>query len=104
MSSNTRDKRSRSRSRSLQRSRSCSVELLGGAKEISEKDYFLKNDEFRMWLKEGKDKVYVFAEYCGECPDTFQYFSDLSSNKARRLTCRCSSFNHLMTPYIVYSY
>src|SRR5260221_1092021 len=38
------------------------------------------------------------------CPDTFQYFSDLSSNKARRLTSRCSSLNHLMTPYIVYSY
>ena len=64
MSSHTRSRQSPSRSRS--RSRSRSAELPGGAKEISEKDYFLKNDEFRMWLKEEKDKVCVFPEFCGE--------------------------------------
>lgn len=40
------------------RSRSSSSERLpGGVQEISEKDFFLKNDEFRLWLKEEKDKV-----------------------------------------------
>lgn len=68
MSSHTRSRQSpsRSQSRSRSRSRSHSAELPGGAKEISEKDYFLKNDEFRMWLKEEKDRVCVFPEYGGE--------------------------------------
>jgi len=69
MSSHTRGRQppSRSRSRSQSRSRSRSVGLPSGAKEISEEDYFLKNDEFRMWLKEEKDKVCAVPEYgCGE--------------------------------------
>lgn len=40
------------------RSRSSSPDgLPKGIKEITEKDFFLKNDEFRLWLKEEKDKV-----------------------------------------------
>jgi hypothetical protein len=32
-------------------------DLPPGVSPISESDYFLKNTEFRMWLKEEKDKV-----------------------------------------------
>ena len=45
--------RDRSRSRSPERK----IALPGGADPISESDYFLKNDEFREWLKEEKNKV-----------------------------------------------
>ena len=31
--------------------------LPDGVSEISESDYFLKNDEFQVWLKEEKGKV-----------------------------------------------
>ncbi|KAG8763305.1 hypothetical protein FRC15_008050 [Serendipita sp. 397] len=47
MSSRRRDE---SRSRSPER-------LPKGVQEITEKDFFLKNDEFRLWLKEEKDKA-----------------------------------------------
>ncbi|KAG8823040.1 hypothetical protein FRC18_010835 [Serendipita sp. 400] len=57
MSSRRRDE---SRSRSPER-------LPKGVQEITEKDFFLKNDEFRLWLKEEKDK----------------YFTELSGEKAR---------------------
>lgn len=41
-----------------ERSRSSSSEgPPRGVQEITEKDYFLKNDEFRLWLKDEKDKV-----------------------------------------------
>lgn len=41
-----------------ERSRSSSSERLPrGVEEITEKDFFLKNDEFRLWLKDEKDKV-----------------------------------------------
>ncbi|EJU02868.1 hypothetical protein DACRYDRAFT_94529 [Dacryopinax primogenitus] len=43
------------------------VELPYGAKEISEKDYYAKNDEFRVWLKDEKRR----------------YFDELSGEKAR---------------------
>ena len=46
-------RRSRSRSRSRERSN----KLPEGVSEISESDYFLKSDEFRIWLKEEKDRV-----------------------------------------------
>lgn len=59
--SNSRDRsESRSRSRDPSRSRSPGrsgrVNLPAGAKEISESDYFLKSDEFRVWLREEKKK------------------------------------------------
>ncbi len=53
--------RDRSNSPSRDRSRSRSPErkapLPDGVSEISEVDYFLKNDEFQVWLKEEKGKV-----------------------------------------------
>ncbi|KAH9914648.1 uncharacterized protein BXZ73DRAFT_106543 [Epithele typhae] len=54
----------RSRSRSPERR----VQLPDGVDEISESDYFLKSDEFRLWLKEEKGK----------------YFDELSSDRARK--------------------
>ncbi|KAH7926830.1 hypothetical protein BV22DRAFT_1008149 [Leucogyrophana mollusca] len=55
--------RERERSRSPDRSHS----LPPGVSLISESDYFLKNTEFRLWLKEEKSK----------------YFDELSSDRAR---------------------
>jgi len=49
--------RRRSRSRSRSRSRERSYKLPEGVSEISESDYFLKSDEFRIWLKEEKDRA-----------------------------------------------
>ncbi|KAL6307746.1 hypothetical protein BKA93DRAFT_54503 [Sparassis latifolia] len=64
--------RDRSHSRSRDRSRSGSperrIQLPSGASPISESDYFLKSDEFRIWLKDEKRK----------------YFDELTSDKARR--------------------
>ncbi|OSD00918.1 hypothetical protein PYCCODRAFT_1478921 [Trametes coccinea BRFM310] len=64
--------RSRSGSPSRGRSRSRSpdrrVSLPQGVSEISESDYFLKNDEFQLWLREEKGK----------------YFNELSGEKARK--------------------
>ncbi|KAL1683900.1 hypothetical protein EV122DRAFT_200816 [Schizophyllum commune] len=61
----------RSRSRSYSRSRSRSPErritLPYNAQPISDRDYFLKSDEFRLWLKDEKRK----------------YFDELSGDKAR---------------------
>ncbi|KAH9932418.1 hypothetical protein B0H21DRAFT_780991 [Amylocystis lapponica] len=66
------DSRDRSRSRSRDHSRSRSPErslpLPNGADPISESDYFLKSDEFRVWLKDEKHK----------------YFDELTSDKSRR--------------------
>ena len=45
--------RNRDRSRSPERDSS----LPDGISSISESDYFLKNTEFRVWLKDEKDKV-----------------------------------------------
>ncbi|KAF9651925.1 hypothetical protein BDM02DRAFT_3138313 [Thelephora ganbajun] len=56
---------SRSRSRSP---RERSYRLPEGVTEISESDYFLKSDEFRIWLKDEKDR----------------YMDELSSEKSRR--------------------
>ncbi|KAI0713176.1 hypothetical protein C8T65DRAFT_645784 [Cerioporus squamosus] len=58
------DSPSRDRSRSPERR----ISLPGGVSEISESDYFLKSDEFRVWLKEEKGK----------------YFDELSSDRARK--------------------
>ncbi|EJD40429.1 hypothetical protein AURDEDRAFT_90991 [Auricularia subglabra TFB-10046 SS5] len=59
----------RSRSRSRSRSRTPEDKPLpAGAPRISESDYFLKSDEFRIWLKDEKDR----------------YFDELSSDKARK--------------------
>ncbi|CDO74411.1 hypothetical protein BN946_scf184867.g9 [Trametes cinnabarina] len=64
--------RSRSGSPSRGRSRSHSpergVSLPQGVSEISESDYFLKNEEFQLWLKEEKGK----------------YFNELSGERARK--------------------
>ncbi|KAK7695245.1 hypothetical protein QCA50_002435 [Cerrena zonata] len=63
--------RSESRSRSRDRSRSRSpgtVHLPNDAAPISESDYFLKSDEFRVWLREEKRK----------------YLDELTSDKARK--------------------
>ena len=49
--------RERRRSRSRSRSRERSYKLPEGVSEISESDYFLKSDEFRIWLKEEKDRA-----------------------------------------------
>ncbi|KAI0714715.1 hypothetical protein C8Q76DRAFT_727791 [Earliella scabrosa] len=56
--------RSRSRSRSPDRR----TALPDGVAEITESDYFLKSDEFRVWLKDEKGK----------------YFDELSSDRARK--------------------
>ncbi|EIW63866.1 uncharacterized protein TRAVEDRAFT_138168 [Trametes versicolor FP-101664 SS1] len=72
----SRRRRSSSRDRSISpsrdRSRSRSPErkaaLPDGVSEISEVDYFLKNDEFQVWLKEEKGK----------------YFNELSSERNRK--------------------
>ncbi|KAF9787121.1 hypothetical protein BJ322DRAFT_1053661 [Thelephora terrestris] len=61
-------RRSRSRSRSRSYSRERSYKIPEGVSEISESDYFLKSDEFRVWLKEEKDR----------------YMDELSSDKSRR--------------------
>ncbi|PPQ69477.1 hypothetical protein CVT25_002041 [Psilocybe cyanescens] len=62
-------RRSRSRSRSRNRSESPErrVDLPNGVSPISESDYFQKNDEFRLWLKDDKGK----------------YFDSLSGERAR---------------------
>ncbi|KAI0778914.1 hypothetical protein BD413DRAFT_632463 [Trametes elegans] len=60
--------RSASRDRSRSRSPERRVPLPLGVSEISESDYFLKNDEFQVWLKEEKGK----------------YFNELSSERARK--------------------
>ncbi|KAI0652621.1 hypothetical protein C8Q79DRAFT_938625 [Trametes meyenii] len=60
--------RSRSQSRDRSRSPERSVPLPNGVSEISESDYFLKNDEFQLWLKEEKGK----------------YFNELSGDRARK--------------------
>lgn len=57
--SRTPSDRDRSRSRSPERK----IALPAGADPISESDYFLKNDEFREWLREEKNKVRI-----GSCP------------------------------------
>lgn len=49
--------RSRSRSRGRSESSERDVKLPNSAKPISESDYFLRSDEFRVWLKDEKDKV-----------------------------------------------
>ncbi|PCH34419.1 hypothetical protein WOLCODRAFT_135705 [Wolfiporia cocos MD-104 SS10] len=59
---------SRERRRSRSRSPERSIPLPSGASPISESDYFLKSDEFRVWLKDEKGK----------------YFDELSSDKARK--------------------
>ncbi|EMD42346.1 hypothetical protein CERSUDRAFT_148113 [Gelatoporia subvermispora B] len=56
------------RSRGRSRSRSLDVPIPAGASPISESDYFLRSDEFRVWLKDEKHK----------------YFDELSSDKARK--------------------
>ncbi|KAG6380645.1 hypothetical protein JVT61DRAFT_5011 [Boletus reticuloceps] len=56
-------RRNRDRSRSPERD----APLPDGVPPISESDYFVKNTEFRVWLKDEKDK----------------YFDELSSEKAR---------------------
>lgn len=48
---------SRERDRSRSRSPERSVPLPSGATPISESDYFVKNDEFRVWLKDEKRKA-----------------------------------------------
>jgi len=53
--------RERRHSRSRSRSRERSYKLPEGVSEISESDYFLKSDEFRIWLKEEKDRVSLFG-------------------------------------------
>ncbi|KAJ1305951.1 hypothetical protein OPQ81_010668 [Rhizoctonia solani] len=58
--------RDRSRSRSRSPTPRLSLKSLG-VSEISESDYFLKNSEFRTWLKEERDK----------------YFEELSGDRAR---------------------
>ncbi|KAI0673898.1 hypothetical protein C8Q78DRAFT_1019759 [Trametes maxima] len=60
--------RSVSQSRDRSRSPERSASLPDGVSEISESDYFLKNDEFQMWLKEEKGK----------------YFNELSGDRARK--------------------
>ncbi|KAI0347910.1 hypothetical protein BDW22DRAFT_31178 [Trametopsis cervina] len=64
--------RSRERSRSRSRGRSESservVRLPNDAKPISESDYFLRSDEFKVWLKDEKDK----------------YLDELSSDRSHR--------------------
>lgn len=47
---------------------------------------------------------YVSFQSIMESLDTSQYFSDLRSDKARRLTSCYRLLTHLMTPYILYSY
>ena len=49
--------RSRDKDRSRSRSPDTSISLPGDAKPISDSDYFLKSDEFRVWLKDEKHKV-----------------------------------------------
>ncbi|TCD67899.1 hypothetical protein EIP91_011833 [Steccherinum ochraceum] len=61
-------RRSRSRDSSHSRSRSPEADLPYGAEQISESDYFLKSDEFRIWLKDEKRK----------------YLDELSGDKARK--------------------
>ncbi|KAF9820774.1 hypothetical protein IEO21_01217 [Rhodonia placenta] len=59
---------SRERDRSRSRSPERSVPLPNGATPISESDYFVKNDEFRVWLKDEKRK----------------YFDELTSDRSRK--------------------
>lgn len=53
--------RSRSRSRDRSESSEREIDLPNGAKSISESDYFLRSDEFRVWLKDEKHKVSTHA-------------------------------------------
>ncbi|KAJ8508632.1 hypothetical protein ONZ45_g9116 [Pleurotus djamor] len=62
-------------SRSRSRSPADSKPLPHDASPISESDYFLKSDEFRIWLKEEKGK----------------YFDDLSGDRARRCVSKIYS-------------
>ncbi|KAJ2924361.1 hypothetical protein H1R20_g12741, partial [Candolleomyces eurysporus] len=59
----SRDRSDERRSRSPERQ----VELPSGASPLTERDYFQKSDEFRLWLKEEKSK----------------YFDELSGERAR---------------------
>ncbi|KAL1740772.1 hypothetical protein HDZ31DRAFT_46840 [Schizophyllum fasciatum] len=63
----SRRSRSRSHSRSRSRSPGRRITLPFNAEPISERDYYLKSDEFRLWLKDEKRK----------------YFDELSGEKAR---------------------
>ena len=49
--------RSRSRSRDRSESSDRDIQLPNNTKHISESDYFLRSDEFRVWLKDEKHKV-----------------------------------------------
>ncbi|KAG2358860.1 hypothetical protein BDR07DRAFT_1488860 [Suillus spraguei] len=87
------DSRSHDRSRSThRRERSPTPEsgddLPRGVSPISESDYFLKNTEFRIWLKEEKHK----------------YFDELSSEKARSYFRKfVKAWNRAKLPKSLYS-
>lgn len=58
MPSRRRDRsESRERSRSRSESSEREIQLPENAKSISEADYFLRSDEFKVWLKDEKRKV-----------------------------------------------
>ena len=86
-------RRARSRSRSRSRSRERSYKLPEGVSEISESDYFLKSDEFRIWLKDEKDRAsrsratrLLGLVLTGR---ETQYMDELSSEKSRRWVWKC---------------
>ncbi|KAI0095170.1 hypothetical protein BDY19DRAFT_880151 [Irpex rosettiformis] len=60
--------RSRSRSRDRSESSERDIQLPNNMKPISESDYFLRSDEFRVWLKDEKHK----------------YLDELSSERSRK--------------------
>jgi hypothetical protein len=68
--------------------RSPSPGLPLGVSEISDRDYFIKIPEFRVWLKEEKGKVCL--PFTPLLPWRFngtvcaQYFDELTGEKARR--------------------
>ena len=94
--------RSESRSRSRDRSRSRSpgeVHLPNDASPISESDYFLKSDEFRVWLRDEKRKVRAsywslsFPFYTCSFPVLlYKYLDELTSDRSRKYVPRCSYY------------
>lgn len=82
-------RRSRSRDRSRSESPERNVQLPEGVEPISESDYFLKSDEFRVWLKEEKQKVIgYFISIQRMClivvRASLQYMDELTSDKSRK--------------------
>ncbi len=69
------------------------MSLPDGVSEISESDYFLKSDEFRVWLKDEKGKVRaLWATLFVHVLICISYASTLMSCPVTRRESGCTEF------------